>query len=173
MTGELGSQLARSARTAGITPFRFASKAKAAEQAEVGVAVLLVRLGGRQYGLPLESVERVMPMAHVLSLPDAGDGLLGMLNIHGQVLPVVDAHSRLGLPTPKMLADHRLVLLRASVPFLLWVGDVEEVVIGDADALSPVPVQRGSALVSGVLRLGENIVPVLAPGALEPRGSLR
>jgi chemotaxis signal transduction protein len=113
-----------------------------------------------------------MPMAHVLALPDSGDGLLGMLNIHGQVMPVVDAHSRLGLPTPRIVAEHRLVLLRTSVPFLLWVDDVEEVVVSDADALSPVPAQQGSALISGILRLGEIIVPVLAPAALEPRGSL-
>ncbi len=170
MSGELVSEVAGAATAATL---RVGSRAKVAAQAESGVAVLLVRLAGQQYGLPLESVERVMPMAHVLSLPDTGDGLLGMLNIHGQVLPVVDAHARLGLPTPKMAAEHRLVLLRASLPFLLWVDDVEEVVVSEGDALSQVPAQRGGALVAGVLRLGEAIVPVLAPAALEPRGSLR
>jgi purine-binding chemotaxis protein CheW len=169
MSGELVSEVAGAAT---VTTLRVGSRAKVAAQAESGVAVLLVRLAGQQYGLPLESVERVMPMAHVLSLPDTGDGLLGMLNIHGQVLPVVDTHARLGLPRPKMAAEHRLVLLRASLPFLLWVDDVEEVVVSEGDALSQVPAQRGGALVAGVLRLGEAIVPVLAPAALEPRGSL-
>ena len=114
-----------------------------------------------------------MPMAHVLSLPDTRDGLFGMLNIHGQVLPVVDAHARLGLPTPNIAAEHRLVLLRASLPFLLWVDDIAEVVVSEADALSQVPAQRDGALVAGVLRLGDAIVPVLAPAALEPLGSGR
>jgi purine-binding chemotaxis protein CheW len=173
MTTEHLLQDAASTRTAVATPFLLHSKAKALSPTEIGVAILLIRLGGRQYGLPLESVERVMPMAQVLSLPDAGDGLLGMLNIHGQVLPVVDAHPRLGLPTPRVAAEQRLVLLRASVPFLMWVDDVEEVVVSSADALSLVPAQRGTPLVTGILRLGEIIVPVLAPAALEPRGSLR
>jgi len=144
-----------------------------AGRAPTGVAILLVRLGERQFGLPLEAVERIMPMAHVLSLPDAGDGLLGMLNVHGNVLPVIDPHPRLGLPTPRLAAEQRLVLLRATVPFLLWVDDVEEVVVSGADGLSVVPAQQTSPLIARVLRLGENIVPVLAPGALEPRGSLR
>jgi len=138
-----------------------------------GVAMLLIRLGERQFGLPLEAVERIMPMAHVLSLPDTGDGLLGMLNIHGNVLPVIDPHPRLGLPSPRLAAEQRLVLLRASVPFLLWVDDVEEVVVTGADGLSVVPAQQSSPLVARVLRLGETIVPVLAPAALEPRGPLR
>ena len=144
-----------------------------AASTEQALAMLLIRLGERQFGLPLESVERIMPMAQVLSLPDTGDGLLGMLNIHGQVLPVIDPHPRLGLPTPRLAAEQRLVLLRASVPFLLWVDDVEEVVITGADGLSVVPAQQNSPLVARVLRLGETIVPVLAPAALEPRGSLR
>ena len=144
--------------------------AAATEQA---FAMLLIRLGERQYGLPLDAVERIMPMAQVLALPDTGDGLLGMLNVHGQVLPVIDPHPRLGLPTPRLAAEQRLVLLRATVPFLLWVDDVEEVVISGADGLSVVPAQQASPVVARVLRLGETIVPVLAPVALEPRGSLR
>jgi chemotaxis signal transduction protein len=138
-----------------------------------GVAMLLIRLGERQFGLPLEAVERIMPMAQVLPLPDTGDGLLGMLNVHGNVLPVIDPHPRLGLPSPRLAAEQRLVLLRASVPFLLWVDDVEEVVVTGADGLSVVPAQQSSPLVARVLRLGETIVPVLAPAALAPRGPLR
>jgi chemotaxis signal transduction protein len=136
------------------------------------VAVLLIKLGGQQYGLPLASVERVLPMAFVLGMPDSGNGLLGMLNLHGQVLPVIDPHPRLGVPSPSLGADQRLVLLRTGVPFLLWVEEVEEVVSGAADALSAVPEQRANALVPRVLRLGDRIVPVLAPAALEPRGTL-
>src|SRR5919202_2705220 len=109
-----------------------------------GDAVLLVVLGERRYGLPLGAVERVLPMAAVLALPEAGDGLLGMLNLHGQVLPVIDPHQRLGLPSPRLATEQRLVLLRASVPFLLWVDGVEDVVAGGPDALSAVPAYQAS-----------------------------
>jgi len=140
--------------------------------AERSGALLLIRLGDRRYGLPLASVERVLPMAYVDRLPDSGDGLLGMLNLHGQVLPVVDLHARLGLDKPALATEHKLVLLRTTVPFLLWVEDVEGVVGGGPDALTAVPGEFTSSntLVPKVLRLGEGIVPVLAPAALEPRG---
>jgi purine-binding chemotaxis protein CheW len=139
-------------------------------RADPAGAVLIVKLGDRQFGLPLASVERVLPMALVVSLPDSGDGMLGVLNLHGQVLPVIDPHPRLGLPSPRMSTEHRLVLLSGNVPFLLWVDDVEEVVASSPDALSVVPAQQASPLVPRVLRLGDSIVPVLAPAALEPRG---
>jgi purine-binding chemotaxis protein CheW len=133
-------------------------------------AVLLVRLGERQYGLPLAMVERVLPMAAVLPLPDSGEGLLGVLNLHGEVLPVIDPHQRLGLPRPTQAAEQRLVLLRTHTRFLLWVDAVEEVVDLPADASSEMPFQHTSPLVTRVLRLDETMVPVLAAAALEPRG---
>jgi purine-binding chemotaxis protein CheW len=146
---------------------------KSPAPAQSGVSLLLVKLGDRQYGLPLACVQRVLPMAFVLGLPNAGDGLLGMLNLHGQVLAVIDPHPRLGLASPKLGADHRLVLLTGDVPFLLWVDEVDAVVTGAADALSVVPGQQASPLIPHVLRLGDTIVPVLAPTALEPCGTPR
>jgi chemotaxis signal transduction protein len=133
-------------------------------------AVLLVKIGDRQFGLPLEAVERVLPMAFVQSLPDNDEGLLGMLNLHGAVLPVINPHPCLGLPSPVLTAAHRLVLLRANTSFLLWVDEVHEVVASGQDAVSAVPAQQGSPLVPWVLRLDESVVPVLAPAALEARG---
>src|SRR5579871_2775876 len=114
-------------------------------------AALLVRLGGRQYALPLASVDRILPMAYVASLPDAAEGLLGMLNLHGQVLPVINPYQRLGLDTPMLASEQRLVLLRGNASFLLWVEEVDEVVSLSAADLSSVPTQQGSSLVPRVL----------------------
>jgi chemotaxis signal transduction protein len=134
-------------------------------------AALLVRVAGRQFGLPLAVVERVLPMAYVLSLPEAGQGLVGMLNLHGEIVPVVDPRPRLGLPSPTASAEQRLVALRGSGAnrFLLWVDEVDEVVTVTPEELSGVPAQQASPVVPRVLRLGDAIVPLLAPTALEPR----
>jgi len=132
-------------------------------------AALLVRLGDRRFGLPLAAVERVLPMARVLPVPETDEGLLGMLNLHGNVLPVIDIHARLGVARPGITADHRLILLKSVRPFLLWVDEVDEVVALGADAYSGVPARQDSAVVTTVVRLGDEIVPLLAAGALEPR----
>lgn len=137
--------------------------------------MLLVRVAGRQFGLPLGAVERVLPMASVLSLPDMGRSLLGMLNLHGEVVPVIDPRPRLGLPSATPSAEHRMVVLRGSGNnrFLLWVDDVEEVVTLTPEEQSGVPAQQASPAAPSVLRLGDTIVPLLAPAALEPRATLR
>jgi chemotaxis signal transduction protein len=137
-------------------------------------AVLLLRLGGRRYGLPLGQVERVLPMAAVCPLPDQPTGMLGVLNLHGAVLPVVDPRPRLGLASPAWTADQRLVVLAtASQRFLLWVDELEDVVDHAAEALSAIGSADGQRLTTHVLRWGDELVPILSPLALQECGSGR
>jgi chemotaxis signal transduction protein len=107
-------------------------------------------------------------MAALVQLPDSGQGLIGVLNLHGDIVPVIDPRPRLGLPTPAIDAEQRLVLIRGNARFLLWVDAIDEVV-PSANAMSTVPGQQVNPLVSRVIRLGETILPVLAPAVLEPR----
>ena len=145
-----------------------------------GDAVLLARLGSRRYGLPLAAVERVLPMASVVPLPDSGPSMLGVLNVHGAVLPVIDPRHRLGLPSPTVCPEHRLILLStAGRRFLLWVDAVEDIVVGAPGVLSAVPSPQASpltgphatlegvSLTPRVLRLEDGVVPILAPEALD------
>jgi chemotaxis signal transduction protein len=147
------------ALTPGVT--RPIVKEKAVVLTSQPSAALLVRVGEHRYGLPLTAVERVLPMAAVLPLPEADSSMLGVLNLHGSVLPVVDPRSRLGMPTPDLTTDQRLVLLRGKSAFLMWVDEVEDVVTLSPEALTA----ASGTLVSGVMRLGETIVPLLAPAA--------
>ena len=134
-------------------------------------AVLLVHLADRAYGLPLACVERVLPMAYILPLPESGRDVVGVLNLHGDILPVVDPRPRLGLPTPTRTPEQHLVLIGGRTRFLLWVDSIEEVVPGTGVVNSD-PIQQVSTLVARLIRLGNTIVPILAPPALEPRSGI-
>jgi purine-binding chemotaxis protein CheW len=134
-------------------------------------AVLLVRLADRRFGLPLADIERVMPMAYVLPLPQSHQDLIGVLNLHGEILPVIDPRPSLGLPTPAMHVDQRLVLVSGSGRFLLWVDAIDEVLPG-ADAQAAVPAHLASPVMPRVIRLGDGLVPILSLAALEPRSGL-
>lgn len=51
----------------------------------------------QRYGLPLSAVERVLPMVAVSPLPKTPAIALGVINLHGHVIPVVDIRRRFGL----------------------------------------------------------------------------
>ncbi len=58
---------------------------------------LLLPVHGEWYGLPLESVREVVTDPELTRLPLAPPSLLGVFNLRGQVVPLVDTGALLGL----------------------------------------------------------------------------
>jgi purine-binding chemotaxis protein CheW len=81
-----------------------------------------VRVAGEDYALPIADVLEVAELGEVTPLPGAGAAVLGVRNLRGQVLPVVDLATALGLeastPDRVVIADcggHRAGLAVDSV----------------------------------------------------------
>lgn len=55
-------------------------------------------IDGQRYALSLGAVERVLPMVAVSPLPAGPAIALGVINVHGTIVPVVDVRRRFGLP---------------------------------------------------------------------------
>ena len=65
--------------------------------------------------IDLDDVERVLPLAGVQEIPGAPDYLVGLMNLHGQTLPVIDLALRLGLDhVPPYGVDTLVVLCRSG-----------------------------------------------------------
>lgn len=60
---------------------------------------LLLPLGGDVYALPFADVVEVIPMPAVTVVPGSPSGVLGLLNLRGQVVPLLDTARLLGLPS--------------------------------------------------------------------------
>jgi purine-binding chemotaxis protein CheW len=68
----------------------------------------------QQYALPLPMVQRVLPMVAVSPLPQAPSIALGVINLHGQVIPVLDIRRRLGFPARDYGLTAHLLVARTS-----------------------------------------------------------
>ena len=130
---------------------------------------LVGRIGPQRVAVPVVAVERILPMAAVTPLPDAPPSVSGVLNYRGTVLPVVDPHPRLGLPSPPARPDQFLLVISTGGRYLLRVDAVELIVEATGDAIELV--QPASALAPRVLRLAGHTLPILDPAGLNP-GSL-
>jgi purine-binding chemotaxis protein CheW len=63
---------------------------------------VVAHVGGEQYGVPVEDVLEVADAGDIVPVPGSGAALLGVRNLRGQVLPVVDLAAVLGLPRTAM-----------------------------------------------------------------------
>lgn len=64
-------------------------------------AVLPFTLYGNHFALPLRQVQRVLPMLPVDTTGDLPGFVLGLVNLHGEPVPVIDLAQRLGWPSSK------------------------------------------------------------------------
>jgi purine-binding chemotaxis protein CheW len=61
------------------------------------VRALLLPLGVDLYAIPLDRVREVLPLPRVSTLPTAPPSVLGVFNLRGEVVPVLDTSSVLGV----------------------------------------------------------------------------
>lgn len=67
-----------------------------------------------RYGLHLMTVLRVVRMAEIIPLPKAPEIVMGVLNLSGQIIPVVDIRKRFRLPERELGLSDQLIVARTS-----------------------------------------------------------
>jgi purine-binding chemotaxis protein CheW len=139
------------------------------------VQFVVFRLGADEFGLPIDAVEEVMRMPdQVARLPKTPKFLEGVVNLRGEVLPVVDQRRRFNMPAGEGLAGRRLVVVRTKAHRAgLIVDSVSEVLRTAEDDIAAAPALTGetSALVRGVVNLERSgrIILLLDPSELLTR----
>lgn len=141
------------------------------EEIDTGPAHFVTfRLEPQGYAFPLAHVERALRMVAVTTVPQAPAWVAGVVNFHGQVIPVVDLRRQLGHPVRAFQPDDRLLVVSARERMLALVVDqVGQVLSLPAAevAASAEPLSRSRPL-SAVVREGEELILVLDPARLLP-----
>src|SRR5689334_12112662 len=52
--------------------------------------IVVFKLGNQHYGLPVNTVSKIIQMVAVTELPNLPEGVLGMINYRGKVIPLLD-----------------------------------------------------------------------------------
>lgn len=87
--------------------------------------------------MDVAAVERIVRAVEVTRLSDAPDFVLGLINVAGEIMPVIDMRRRLGLAVREMELSDRFVLTQAAGKSLaLLVDKVEGVVALAAQSIS-------------------------------------
>jgi chemotaxis signal transduction protein len=119
--------------------------------------------GGQRLGLSLDCVRRAVPSAEPVPLPGAGSIVLGVLNVAGEMVAVVDVRRRLGL-APAPLDPSQQILIAELSGFLA--GIVVDRIFGvtERDAARLFPGEVGAApYVCGMVRLDDGLCLVVEP----------
>jgi purine-binding chemotaxis protein CheW len=80
---------------------------------DMGQSVIFT-LDERLYAVRLPAVSRVMHAVEITPLPKAPPIVMGVINMGGRIIPVVNIRRRFGLPERELELSDRLIVARAS-----------------------------------------------------------
>ena len=103
------------------------------------------------FGLDANNVVEIITDHTITHLPMVPDYISGIINLRGQIIPVVDIRLRLGKPEEKNFCGIVVDVDGNQVGIL--VDMVEQMVDVPLDAILPVPTSSGQAMVSGMCTL--------------------
>jgi len=101
-------------------------------------------LGRELFGVEVTRTREILSLTPVTKVPQTPEYLLGVINLRGQVVPVVDMRLKLGLPAGRETEDTCIIVVEVQVDGeIIIVGAladaVREVLEISADQIEPPP----------------------------------
>lgn len=96
------------------------------------------------FGVEVSRTREILSVVSVTSVPQTPDYMLGVINLRGQVVPVIDLRLKLGMPTQEETQDTCIIVVEVLVddePVVVGVmaDAVREVLDIHADQIEPPP----------------------------------
>jgi len=124
------------------------------EKASENRQFIVIRLMNEQYGIDIRNVDNIVRMQKITRIPKMPKHLVGIINLRGEVLPVMSLRVKMGLEKDVYEKKTRIIVVKTEQEGNLGVivDEVKEVVtLEDAQVDSTLDVrQDGKAYVSGV-----------------------
>lgn len=135
---------------------------------------VLFRLGTEEYGLPIEHVQSIIRYETPTPVPHSPDFVEGVINLRGQVIPVLDLALRLlGTPLERSVFSRIVVAESDSGLVGLAVDSANEVATIALDAIMEAPASALTAETAeafqGVANHGDRLVILLDPDKALPK----
>ena len=112
------------------------------------------QLENETYGINMMQVQEVLRYTEIAPVPGAPDYVLGIINLRGNVVTVIDTRSRFGLPAGDVSENSRIVIIEAEKQVIgIMVDSVAEVVYlrsSEIDAAPAVGTEESAKFIQGV-----------------------
>lgn len=122
--------------------------------------MLIFTLDDQRYALRLDAVERVVRAAAITAIPKAPEIVLGILDLQGRVIPVINLRKRFRLPEREIRCEDQFVIARTRTRSLALVVDSSESVMEQTDrgVIPPDDILTGMGFLEGVTRTEAGLV---------------
>lgn len=127
---------------------------------------IVVELGNEQYGIDIQFIDNIVRMQRITRVPKAQSYFKGVINLRGEIIPVMSLRLKFGLEPDEITNKTRILILKPESQDAIGiiVDAVKEVLTLDSDMIDRVARDASdekSVYLSGVGKNGESLISIL------------
>ena len=126
---------------------------------------VVFRLGNEEYGVPITQVKEINRLTVATKVPRSPLFVEGIINLRGQIIPIIDMKKRFDLPLTEYTGDARIIVIQVIAhSFGVEVDSVSEVLRINSSNIEPAPhivCSIDSKYITGVAKVGERLLILL------------
>jgi len=123
------------------------------------------QVGTVSFGVDILKVQEINKHIEITKVPQAPEYVLGVMNLRGRIVTVIDLGMKLELPSTKLNDESRNVIVNSNSEHVGFLVDrIADVMSADWDNVSPPPSNLGGIqekFFKGVLKTDEGLIVIL------------
>ena len=137
------------------------------QQSTGGIEIQFVvfKLGNEEYGVPITQVKEINRLTRATKIPKSPMFIEGIINLRGQIIPIVDLKKRFDLPLTEYTGDARIIVIQVfEQVFGVEVDSVSEVLRINSLNIEPAPqlvCSIDAKYIAGVAKVSERLLIML------------
>ena len=85
------------------------------------IQYIVVKLGNEKYGIDISCVDNIVRMQHMTRVPKSQSYYVGVINLRGEVVPIMSLRRRFGLEDDVCQSATRIIIIRMQDQSLIGV----------------------------------------------------
>ncbi|MGE5455321.1 MAG: chemotaxis protein CheW [Methylocystaceae bacterium] len=134
------------------------------------VQVVAFKLGDEEYAVDILAVQEINRLLHITRVPRANRFIEGVINLRGNVIPIINLHKKFNLGQPENSDDTRIIVFQvADVKAGFIVDGVSEVLrlnLADIEETQSVYGSLDANVIRGIGKVQGRLVILLDPAQL-------
>lgn len=126
---------------------------------------IVFELENERYGLSVVKTESIERMTQITRVPDSSEYVLGIINLRGDIIPVLSLRLKMGLKPKEYDSDTRIIVIDTGIFRVGIVVDsvIEIINISEMGIQSTIEIltDRESQLFKGVYKSGNSVIMLL------------
>lgn len=129
------------------------------------VQYIVIKIGEEQYGIDIRYIDNIVRMQNITRVPHVQNYFAGVINLRGEVVPVMSLRLKMGLAADEYTKETRIIIVKLenNAPIGLIVDEVNEVVTLDERNIDAVIKDKkvDETFINGIGKNGETLISLL------------